>query len=171
MFRSIFTMNVWAKKFWLRKFQNEIDPGNTHRPKKPRTRAGAQKLEKIIKKSCQTLLHDWDPSETDFWSEKLLRNLELRVVSRRASPFFWVPRKLTILRSGILLPDSAKSKIPQGTVLAVGPGELNMEGNRVPVSIKVDSEVFLPEYGGTKVPVENDEVFLYREDEILAVIE
>ena len=46
-----------------------------------------------------------------------------------------------------------------------------MEGNRVPVSIKVDSEVFLPEYGGTKVPVENDEVFLYREDEILAVIE
>ena len=47
-----------------------------------------------------------------------------------------------------------------------------MEGNRVPVSIKVDSEVFLPEYGGTKVPVENDEeLFLYREDEILAVIE
>mgnify|MGYP006236946177 FL=1 len=47
-----------------------------------------------------------------------------------------------------------------------------MEGNRVPVNIKVDAEVFLPEYGGTKVPEEGDEeIFLYREDEILAVIE
>ena len=74
--------------------------------------------------------------------------------------------------TGIILPDTAQSKIPQGTVLAVGPGELNMEGNRVPVNIKVDAEVFLPEYGGTKVPVEGDEeLFLYREDEILAVIE
>lgn len=75
--------------------------------------------------------------------------------------------------SGIILPESAKAKIPQGTVVAVGPGEKNMDGNIVPMNIAVDANVFLPEYGGTKIPVADGEaeLFLYREDEILAIIE
>eukprot|EP00939_MAST-03C_sp_MAST-3C-sp1_P001378 g1378.t1 len=79
----------------------------------------------------------------------------------------------TTTASGIILPESAKAKIPQGTVVAVGPGEKNMDGNIVPMNIAVDANVFLPEYGGTKIPVADGEaeLFLYREDEILAIIE
>ena len=64
-------------------------------------------------------------------------------------------------------------KIPQGTVVAVGPGDRNADGNIIAMNIAVDTQVYLPEYGGTKIPVPEgeDELFLYREDEILAVIE
>lgn len=96
-----------------------------------------------------------------------LRPLGNRVLIKKVAP-------VTQTASGILLPDSAKAKIPQGTVVSVGPGEKNMQtGDLMPMNLKADMEVFLPEYGGTKIPVAEgeDELFLYREEEILAVIE
>lgn len=57
---------------------------------------------------------------------------------------------------GVLLPDSAVSKLNSGTVVAVGPGRRAMNGDLVPVAVKAGDKVLLPEYGGTPVKLEDD---------------
>ncbi|CAG9768184.1 unnamed protein product [Ceutorhynchus assimilis] len=70
-------------------------------------------------------------------------------------------------RGGIVLPDT-KSNVQKGTVIAVGPGTRTDKGTPVPIFLKVGDEVMLPDYGGTKVNVEEETYFLFRESEILA---
>lgn len=60
----------------------------------------------------------------------------------------------------------------QGTVIAVGPGARNQNGDHVALQVKVGDQVLLPEYGGTKVELEeNKEFHLFREADILAKVE
>lgn len=56
-------------------------------------------------------------------------------------------------------------------VIAVGPGARNRDGALVPVPVNVGDRVLLPEYGGQSVKVDDDEVFLFRGDDILAKFE
>lgn len=99
---------------------------------------------------------------------------------------------------GILLPDSQKKSTREGEVVAVGPGALLKDGSRAAVSLAIGdmvrtlcfvslpaclahpycapttSQVLLPEYGGTKVELQEDgadEFVLYRDDDILGVYE
>lgn len=74
----------------------------------------------------------------------------------------------TVTKGGIVLPEKAQSKVQSGTVVATGPGKVNEQGQVVPVNIKTGDKVLLPEYGGTKVEVEDKEFLIYRESEILA---
>lgn len=71
---------------------------------------------------------------------------------------------------GLILPESKIGKSNQGEVLAVGPGYKTRDGDFVPVSVGVGDHILLPEYGGLplKLGSEEDEVFLFRNDEILA---
>ncbi|XP_015601248.1 10 kDa heat shock protein, mitochondrial [Cephus cinctus] len=79
---------------------------------------------------------------------------------------------LSKTKGGIVIPEKAQSKVLQGTVVAVGPGSRNDKGEHVPLSIKVGDTVLLPEYGGTKVQLEeNKEYHLFRESDILAKLE
>jgi len=80
--------------------------------------------------------------------------------------FLWCSRGQT--SGGILLPESAQSKANEAEVVAVGPGTLTKEGTTIPVSVSVGDKVLLPEYGGLKIKVDNEEVYLFRNDEILA---
>ena len=73
-----------------------------------------------------------------------------------------------ISRGGILLPDTAKEKPQEGKVLAVGPGRLSDEGNRLPMDIKVGDIVVYAKYGGTEIKVEEEELMILRESDILA---
>lgn len=73
--------------------------------------------------------------------------------------------------SGIYLP-SDKTKDPnEGEVVAVGPGEKDMNGVMHPVTIAAGDKVLLPEYGGTKVKIDDDELFLFRESDLLGKFE
>ncbi|KAG8236908.1 hypothetical protein J437_LFUL015234 [Ladona fulva] len=75
-------------------------------------------------------------------------------------------------KGGIVIPEKAQGKVLHGTVVAVGPGVRNEKGDHVPVAVKVGDTVLLPEYGGTKVTLdENKEFHLFRESDILAKIE
>lgn len=56
-------------------------------------------------------------------------------------------------------------------VIAVGPGARNRDGNLVPVPVNVGDRVLLPEYGGQAVKIDDEEVFLFRGDDILAKFE
>lgn len=79
--------------------------------------------------------------------------------------------------SGLYLPTD-KTKAPnEGTVVAVGPGQLDVTGTLHPTTLEVGDSVLLPEYGGTKVDLDNGmteadgEMILFRESDILGKIE
>ncbi len=70
---------------------------------------------------------------------------------------------------GIILPDSnRKEKSEQGIVLAVGPGDID-DGERVPVAVKVGDKVVFSKYGYDDVKVDGEELYLIKEENILAV--
>lgn len=69
-----------------------------------------------------------------------------------------------------MLPESAISKLNEGMVIAVGPGGRANDGSVIQPSVKEGDNVLLPEYGGSKVVVDGEDLFLYRDDEILGLI-
>jgi chaperonin GroES len=71
---------------------------------------------------------------------------------------------------GIIIPDTAKEKPEQGTVVAVGPGKRSDDGKLVPVSVKVGERVMFSKYGYDEVKVEGVEYYLVSEANILAVL-
>ncbi|KAJ8396300.1 hypothetical protein AAFF_G00018770 [Aldrovandia affinis] len=73
----------------------------------------------------------------------------------------------TVTRGGIMLPEKSQGKVLQATVVAVGPGATNKDGDLQPVSVNVGETVLLPEYGGTKVILDDKDYFLFRDGDIL----
>ncbi|XP_041662936.1 10 kDa heat shock protein, mitochondrial [Cheilinus undulatus] len=73
----------------------------------------------------------------------------------------------TVTKGGIMLPEKSQGKVLQATVVAVGPGSVNQKGDLQPVSVKVGEKVLLPEYGGTKVSLDDKDYFLFRDGDIL----
>jgi chaperonin GroES len=77
----------------------------------------------------------------------------------------------TTTASGIIIPDSAQEKPEQGTVVAVGPGKWNEEGDtRVPMSVSVGNRVLFSKYGYDTIKIEGVEYYVISESNILAVI-
>ncbi|KAL5105803.1 10 kDa heat shock protein mitochondrial [Taenia crassiceps] len=62
-------------------------------------------------------------------------------------------------KGGIMLPDKSKGKVLEATVVAAGPGRVTEQGSTIPLCVKVGDNVFLPEYGGTKVVLEEKRRF------------
>jgi chaperonin GroES len=71
-------------------------------------------------------------------------------------------------KGGIVLPETAKEKPQQGRVIAVGPGRLTRDGERVAPNLKKGDTVVYGKYSGTDVKVEGTEYKIMRESEILA---
>ena len=76
----------------------------------------------------------------------------------------------TTTASGIVIPDTAKEKPQEGTVLAVGPGRFE-DGARVPLDVKVGDKVLYSKYGGTEVKYGGEEYLVLSARDVLAVIE
>ncbi|MFN8049713.1 MAG: co-chaperone GroES [Ancrocorticia sp.] len=77
----------------------------------------------------------------------------------------------TTTASGLVLPDTAKEKPQEGKVLAVGPGRVDDNGNRVPVDVAVGDVVIYSKYGGTEVKYGGDEFIILSSRDILAIVE
>jgi len=73
--------------------------------------------------------------------------------------------------SGIYLPEGAKEKPMQGTIVAVGPGKLTDTGERAKPSVKKGDKVIYGKYAGTEVDVDGDTLMIMRESELLGVFE
>ncbi len=73
--------------------------------------------------------------------------------------------------SGLVIPDTAKEKPQEGTVVAVGPGRVDDNGNRVPLDIAVGDVVIYSKYGGTEVKYSGEEYLILSARDILAVVE
>lgn len=73
--------------------------------------------------------------------------------------------------SGIILPDTAKEKPEQGKVMAVGPGKTLENGQVQPMSVKVGDTVLFKKYSPDEIKVDGQELFILKEEDVLAVIE
>jgi len=74
-------------------------------------------------------------------------------------------------RSGIVLPDTAKERPQEGTVLSVGPGRTLDDGKREEIDVKVGQKVLFQKYAGTEFKLDDDELLILSQKDILAVIE
>jgi chaperonin GroES len=72
--------------------------------------------------------------------------------------------------SGIVLPDTAKEKPQEGKVIAVGPGKLLENGERVPLDLNEGDRVIYSKYSGTEFKLEGEELLILSERDVLAVV-
>jgi chaperonin GroES len=72
--------------------------------------------------------------------------------------------------SGLVIPDTAKEKPQLGEVLAVGPGEVNDQGERTPMDVKEGDTVVYSKYGGTEIKFEGQEYLILSSRDLLAII-
>ena len=86
-----------------------------------------------------------------------------RVVVRPAA-------KEEVTKSGIVIPDTAKEKPQEGTVVAVGAGRLLDNGDRAPIDLREGDRVLFAKYGGTEFKLDGEEYLVLKENDILAVI-
>ena len=74
--------------------------------------------------------------------------------------------------SGIVIPDTAKEKPQEGTVIAVGPGRFNEDGDaRVPLDVTVGDTVIYSKYGGTEIKYNGEEYLVLSARDVLAIVE
>ncbi len=71
---------------------------------------------------------------------------------------------------GLYIPDTAKEKPSKGEVVAVGPGKVAENGQRVAMDVKAGDSVLFNKYAGTEVKIDGTEYLVMREDDILAII-
>ena len=72
-------------------------------------------------------------------------------------------------KSGIVLPDTAKEKPSEGTVVAVGTGRILDNGQKVPVEVKIGDRIIYSKYGGSEVKINDEEFVILSERDILAI--
>ena len=71
---------------------------------------------------------------------------------------------------GIYIPDTAKEKPQRGKIVAVGPGELNEEGKRVPMEVKKGDEILFGKYSGNEIKIDGVEYLIIQQSEILGIV-
>jgi chaperonin GroES len=91
-----------------------------------------------------------------------LRPLEDRVVVRATE-------EEETTASGLVIPDTAKERPQEGTVMAAGPGRFE-DGQRIPMDVKAGDTVIYSKYGGTEVKVQDEEYLILSSRDVLAVI-
>jgi chaperonin GroES len=92
-----------------------------------------------------------------------LKPLSDRVVVRRVD-------SESVTAGGIVIPDAATEKADQGTVLAVGPGKRNKDGQVIALDVAVNDRVLFGKFAGQTVKVDGEELLILKEEDILAVI-
>ena len=75
-----------------------------------------------------------------------------------------------VTASGLVIPDTAKEKPQEGEVLAIGPGRLDDNGNRLPMEVSVGDRVLYSKYAGTEVKIDGEELLVVPARDILARI-
>merc|ERR1712146_360554 len=93
---------------------------------------------------------------------KKLRPLLNRVIVTK-------PEATKVSKGGIILKQT--EAVTWGTVIAVGPGRFMESGEVRPVGVKVGDNVLLPEYGGASVKLGDEEVHIYRDDDLVGILE
>ena len=73
-------------------------------------------------------------------------------------------------KGGIIIPDTAKEKPQEGSVVALGTGKVDDNGKKVEFTVKKGDKVLISKYGGTEIKVDGESYLIMREDDILGII-
>lgn len=73
--------------------------------------------------------------------------------------------------SGLVLPETAKEKPQQGSVIAIGPGRRDDDGKRIEMDVAVDDTVLYAKYAGTEIKIEGEKLLILKESDVLAILE
>lgn len=76
-----------------------------------------------------------------------------------------------VTSSGIYLPETAKEKPQQGTVISIGPGARDEDGKRIAMDVKVGDVVMYARYSGTTIKLSGTEYLILKESDVLAIVE
>ena len=76
----------------------------------------------------------------------------------------------SVTPGGIVLPDVAKERPTTGVVLAIGPGRVLDNGDRVPVDLTEGQTVYFKTYAGSEIEYEGETFKILTEDDVLAVL-
>jgi chaperonin GroES len=71
---------------------------------------------------------------------------------------------------GIIVPDTAKEKPQRGKVVAVGPGRMTDDGERIKIEVKVGDEILFGKWSGSEITIDGDEYLFMKDDDILAIL-
>ncbi|HEX3219547.1 MAG TPA: co-chaperone GroES [Candidatus Limnocylindria bacterium] len=74
-------------------------------------------------------------------------------------------------KSGIVLPDTAKERPQEGTILSVGPGRTLDDGSREAMEVQAGQKILFQKYAGTEFKLEDEELLILSQKDVLAVIE
>ena len=74
------------------------------------------------------------------------------------------------MRGGIIIPDSAKEKPQQGTVVSVGKGKSNDEGKVFPLDVKPGDVILFGKYSGNEIKLDGEDLLIMREEEVLGIL-
>ena len=74
-------------------------------------------------------------------------------------------------KGGIIIPDTAKEKPQEGTVVALGTGKRDDDGKKIEFNVKVGDKVLISKYGGTEIKIDGDNYLIMREDDILGILD
>jgi len=74
------------------------------------------------------------------------------------------------IRSGIIIPETAKEKPQEGEVIAVGKGKLTEDGKLLPMDVKAGDRILYGKYSGTEVKIEGEEYLIMHQEDILGLI-
>jgi len=77
----------------------------------------------------------------------------------------------TQTKGGLFLPETAKEKPVEGTVLAVGDGRLTDDGKSLPLQVKVGDRIIFGKYAGTEIKLDGEERLILREDDVLGILD
>jgi chaperonin GroES len=117
----------------------------------------------LVPTTDPAVIHAATSSSPPSGSTTNLRPLGDRVVIRPT------PRE-EMTKSGIVIPDTAKEKPQEGSIVAAGPGRLTDEGSREPMDIAVGNTVLYAKYAGTEFTVDGEELLIVSQKDILAVV-
>ncbi|MDQ3327588.1 MAG: co-chaperone GroES [Chloroflexota bacterium] len=94
---------------------------------------------------------------------KTIRPLGDRIVVKPAE-------REEMTRSGIVLPDTAKEKPQQGTVIAIGPGKVLDSGERQAMDLEEGQTILFAKYAGTEFSLDDEDVLILRESDVLGIL-
>ena len=77
----------------------------------------------------------------------------------------------TFAGGALVLPETAREKPQQGTIIAAGPGKTDDKGQRIPMDVEEGQRVLYAKYGGTEIKIDGRKLLILKESDILAIVE
>ena len=74
------------------------------------------------------------------------------------------------VRSGLIIPDTAKEKPQEGEIIAAGKGKIGEDGKLIPMDVKAGDKILYGKYSGTEVKLDGQEYLIMHQEDILGII-